>query len=49
MDDIYNNINHYNPKRKRKILIVLDDMTADIMTNKNFKPLLRYYLLDAEN
>ena len=34
MDDIYENINDYNPIRKRKKLIVFDDMIADIMTNK---------------
>ena len=39
MDDIYNNINYYNPSRNRKILIVLDDMIADIMTNKKIKPI----------
>ena len=39
MDDVYNNIDDYNPKRKRKILVVFDDMIADIMTNsKNFQP-----------
>ena len=31
-------IEDYNPNRQRKILIVFDDMIADIMTNKNFKP-----------
>ena len=36
MDDVYENIGDYNPNRKRKILIVLDDMIADIMTNKTF-------------
>ena len=36
MDNIYENINDYNPHRKRKILIVFDDVIADIMTNKNF-------------
>ena len=36
MDDVYNNINDYNPNRKRKILILFDDMVADIMTNKIF-------------
>ena len=36
MNDIYENIDDYNPSRKRKILIVFDDMTADIMTNKKF-------------
>ena len=34
MDDVYENIDDYNPSRKRKILIVFDDMIADIMTNK---------------
>ena len=28
MDDVYENIDHCNVKRKRKILIVFDDMTA---------------------
>ena len=34
MDDVYDNINDYSPIRKRKKLIVFDDMIADIMTNK---------------
>ena len=41
MDDIYENINNYNPNRKRKILIVFDDMIADIMTNKKFQSLIK--------
>ena len=36
MDDVYENIDDYNPKRDRKILIGFDDMIADIMTNKMF-------------
>ena len=36
MDDVYENIHDYNSSRKRKILIVFDDMIADIMTNKKF-------------
>ena len=35
MGDIYENIDNYNLNRKSKILIVFDDMIADIMTNKN--------------
>ena len=31
MDDVYENIDDDNPKRQRKILIVFDDMIADIM------------------
>ena len=37
MDDVYENINDYNPIKKRKILIVFDDMIADIMTDKKFQ------------
>ena len=37
MGDIHNNINDYNPIRKRKISIVLDDMIEDISTNKKSK------------
>ena len=41
MDDIYENINDYNLNRKRKILIVFDDMIADIMTNKKFQSIIK--------
>ena len=41
MDDVYNNIDDYNSKRKRKVLIVFDDMIADIMTNKKFQALIK--------
>ena len=41
MDDVYKNINDYNPNRRRKILIVFDDMIADIMTNKKFQAILK--------
>ena len=34
MDDVYQNIDDYNPGWKRKNLIVFDDMIADIMSNK---------------
>ena len=32
--DVYNNINDYNPDKDNKILIVLDDMIADMINNK---------------
>ena len=41
MDDVYNNIDDYNAKRKRRVLIVFDDMIADIMTNKNFRAIIK--------
>ena len=34
MDDIYKNIAKYNPNKKQKILIVFDDMIADMLSNK---------------
>ena len=41
MDDVYNNIDDYNAKRKRKNLIVFDDMIADIVTNKTFQSTIK--------
>ena len=41
MDDVYENSNDYNPIRKRKKLIVFDDMIADILTNKKFQALIK--------
>ena len=49
MDDVYNNIDDYNPRRKRRVLIVFDDMSADVMTNKKFQAIINELLLDAEN
>ena len=41
MDDVCNNIDDYNSKRKRKVLIVFDDMIADIMTKKKFQAIIK--------
>ena len=40
MNDLYENIDDYNPNRKRKILIVFDDMIADIMSNKKCQAII---------
>ena len=40
MDDICENIQEYNPHKKRKILIVFDDMIADMLRNKKLNPLV---------
>ena len=34
-------IEDYNPNRQRKILIVFDDMIADIMSNKKFQAIIK--------
>ena len=41
MDDVYENTDYYNPKRDRKVLIVFGDMIADIMTNKQFRAIVK--------
>ena len=41
MDDVYENVNNYNPSKKRKVLITFDDMIADIMTNKKFQSIIK--------
>ena len=33
IDDIYKNIEEYNPNKKRKIFIVFDDAIADVVSN----------------
>ena len=40
MDDIYKNIEDYNPNKKRKILIIIDAMIADMLSNKKFNPIV---------
>ena len=41
IDDVYENIDDYNLSRKRKQLIVFDDMIADIMTNRRFHTIIK--------
>ena len=45
MDDFYENIDEYNLIRKRKILIVFDDMIADVMANKKFQAIIKELLI----
>ena len=41
MDDIYDEIEDYNKKRKRKVLIVFDDMISHYMSNKKAQQVLK--------
>ena len=45
MDDVYENIDDYNPSRKRKILIAFDDIIADIMKNKRFQAIIKEFFI----
>ena len=38
IQDVYKNIEEYNLGKKRKILILFDDMIADIINNKRLNP-----------
>ena len=40
MHNVYKNINHYNPDKENKILIVLDDMIADMISNKKLNSIV---------
>ena len=40
MQGVYKNIEDYNPDKKRKILIVFDDMIADMINNKKLNPIV---------
>ena len=41
MDDIFSDIKNYNKKRKRKVLLVFDDMISDVMFDKKAQQVLK--------
>ena len=41
MTDVLEDINNYNKKRDKKVLIIFDDMIADIMRSKKFKAIVK--------
>ena len=45
MDNIYKNIEEYNPSKKRKILIVFDDMSNKMLSNKILNSVVTELLL----
>ena len=40
MRNVYKNINYYNPDKENKILIVFDDMIADMIHNKKLNSIV---------
>ena len=40
IQDVYKNIDDYNPGKKRKVLIIFDDMIADMIINKKLNPII---------
>ena len=41
MNDVLDDINNYNKNRDKKVLIILDDMIADIMRSEKFKAIVK--------
>ena len=41
MDDILPNIEDYNSKRRRKVLIIFDDMILHVMSDKKAQQILK--------
>ena len=39
MGNVYKNLQHYNPTKKSKILIVFDNIIANIETNEKLSPI----------
>ena len=48
MNNVSEDINNYNKKRGQKVLIIFDDMIADIMRSEKFKAIVKE-LLGVEN
>ena len=48
-DDIYENCEDYNPTKKRRLLIVFDDMIADMKSNKKTSSIVTTLCWEEEN
>ena len=46
MQGNYKNIEKHNPGKKRKVLIVFDDMIADMINNKKLNPIVAKLLVE---
>ena len=40
LQDVYENIEEFNPRRKWSLLIVFDDLIADMISNRIFSPIV---------
>ena len=44
-DDVYENLEDYNPTKKRRMLIVFDNIIADMGSNKKSSPIVTEFFL----
>ena len=49
MQDVHKNIEDYNPIKKRKIIIVFDDMIADMINNNKLNPIVTELFIRGRN
>ena len=49
MDHIYKNIEEYNPIKKRKTLIIFDNMIADVLSTKKLNPIVTELFIRDRN
>ena len=47
MDDIYKNIEEYHSNKNRKILIVFDDIIANMLSNKRLNPIGTVFIMQS--
>ena len=47
MQDVYKNIEDYNPIKKRKVPIIFDDMIADMINNNKLNPIVTELFIRA--
>ena len=41
IDDVYENLEDYNPKKKRRVLIVFDGMIVEMESDKRLSPIVK--------
>ena len=49
MRDVYENLEEYDASRKGNVLIVFDDMDADMISNKKLNPIINVLLIRGRN
>ena len=49
MNDIYKNIEEYNPKKTRKMFIVFDDVITNMLNNKILNPIVTELFIGVES
>ena len=44
IDDFYTNLEYYNPTKKRRVIVVFNDMVVDMDSNKKLSPVTKLFL-----